>query len=265
MFLNVIKSLWLYREFILGSVKREFQLNYQRSMLGIAWSIANPLSMILVYTVIFSQLMKAKLPGIDGAFGYSIYLCSGIVTWGLFAELTRKSIGMFIEHANLIKKINFPRLCLPVIITLNSLLNFSIIFSIFLLFIIISGNFPGYKIVAVLPISLVLITFAMGLGLTLGVLNVFFRDVGQLFNILTQLWFWGTPIVYPINILPESIQFIVGLNPMTIVMSSYQNLFVMGAWPSWTALSFVFLLGLFFCSIALVLFKKHAGEIVDEV
>ena len=80
------RSIWPYRGFIRGSIQREFQSKYRNSLLGAAWTIINPLAMIVVYTVIFSQVMRAKLPGVDNAYGYSIYLCAGIITWGLFAE-----------------------------------------------------------------------------------------------------------------------------------------------------------------------------------
>ena len=78
----MLRALWAYRGFILGSVQREFQSRYQNSLLGAAWTILNPLAMIVVYTVIFSQIMRAKLPGVDSAFAYSVYLCAGLLTWG---------------------------------------------------------------------------------------------------------------------------------------------------------------------------------------
>src|SRR5579862_7964714 len=127
----LLRTLWTYRGFVASSVKREFQSKYRNSILGAAWMIINPLAMILVYTLIFSQVMRAKLPGLNSAFAYSIYLCAGTLTWGLFAEIIGRGQNVFIENANLIKKLTFPRICLPVIVALNAGLNFSIIFSIF--------------------------------------------------------------------------------------------------------------------------------------
>src|SRR3546814_16488470 len=117
--------------------------------------------MILVYTVIFSQIMRAKLPGIDSTFAYSIYLCAGLLTWGLFAEIVGRSQNVFLEHANLLKKLSFPRLCLPVTLVLSSLVNFAIIFGLFTAFLVISGNFPGLPIVAVLLVLAIQIAFAI--------------------------------------------------------------------------------------------------------
>lgn len=104
---DLLLAIYRYRGFIFGSVKREFQVRYKTSMLGAAWLILQPLSLILVYTLIFSEIMQAKLPNVTGAFAYSIYLCSGVLTWGLFAEILGRSVSVFLEHANMLKKLNF--------------------------------------------------------------------------------------------------------------------------------------------------------------
>jgi lipopolysaccharide transport system permease protein len=137
--MGMLRSIWTYRGFILGSVKREFQSKYRNSMLGAAWTVLNPLAMIIIYTVIFSQIMRAKLPGIDSTFAYSIYLCAGVLIWGLFAEITGRCQNIFLENANLIKKLSFPRICLPTIVVLSSGLNFSISFGLFT--VLIDKNF----------------------------------------------------------------------------------------------------------------------------
>ena len=124
---GIIRPLWVYRGFILGSVKREFQAKYHNSLLGAAWTVIQPLAMIIVYTVIFSQVMKARLPGVNSTFAYSIYLCCGVLTWGLFAEITGRAQNVFLENANLLKKLSFPRICLPAVVVLNAGLNFAII------------------------------------------------------------------------------------------------------------------------------------------
>ncbi|MGR8941723.1 MAG: ABC transporter permease, partial [Gammaproteobacteria bacterium] len=230
---TMIRALWAYRGFILGSVKREFQSKYRNSLLGAAWTMLNPLAMIVVYTVIFAEVMRAKLPGVDNTFGYSIYLCAGTLSWGLFAEIVGRAQNVFIDHANLIKKLSFPRLCLPVIIILSSMLNFAIVFGLFTAFLLISGNFPGTAYIALLPLLVILIFFSIGLGITLGVLNVFFRDVGQFFGIFLTFWFWLTPIVYPASILKESTRDILVWNPMSSLMEGFQQILVAGQWPMW--------------------------------
>ena len=261
----MLRALWNYRGFILGSIKREFQLKYRNSMLGAAWTVLNPLAMIIVYTVIFAQVMRAKLPGVDNSFAYSIYLCAGVLTWGLFAEITGRSQNVFLEHANLLKKISFPRMCLPIIVVGSAGLNFAIIFSLFTIFLLVSGNFPGLIYLELVPLLFIQIAFSIGLGMVIGVLNVFFRDVGQFYNVVLQFWFWLTPIVYPASILPEPAKPLIKFNPMAILTSAYQSILVTGNGPDWLTLLPVVVVSLILCAWGLRLFRNHAGEMVDEI
>ncbi|WP_166222046.1 ABC transporter permease [Pseudomonas atagonensis] len=265
MLLSVYRTLYSYRGFILGSVQREFQSRYRNSLLGALWPIFNPLSMIIVYTVIFSHIMRARLPGVDDSMAYSVYLCAGLLGWGLFSEITLRSQNMFLENANLLKKISFPRICLPVIVLINAGINFAIIIGLFLGFLLISGRWPGMALFALIPLIALQMMFCAGLGMVLGVLNVFFRDVGQLFGICLQFWFWLTPIVYPISILPEWVQRLLQLNPLTSLFNSYQNLFLYGQWPVWSSLLPIFLAAVVLCGIGLRLFRQRVGEMVDEL
>ncbi len=234
-------------------------------MLGAIWTIINPLSMIVVYTVIFSQVMRAKLPDMDSDFAYSIYLCSGVLTWGLFAEIVGRSQNVFLEYASLIKKLSFPRICLPIIVILNSLLNFGIIFCLFIIFLVVSGNFPGWSFLAIFPVLLIEILFSIGLGISLGVLNVFFRDIGQFFGIILQFWFWLTPIVYPIATLPENIRGFLTFNPMFAIIDAYHTVIINSQLPQRQTLLPAASISLILCWSAFRLFRKHSGEMVDEL
>ncbi len=261
----MLKGVWAYRGFVLSSVKREFQSKYRNSLLGAAWTVLNPLAMILVYTVVFAQVMKSRLPGSDSTFSYSIYLCAGILTWGLFAEIVSRAKDVFLEHANLIKKVNFPRICLPLIVVLSAGINFAIIFGLFTAFLLVSGNFPGAAFVALVPVVAILVLFAIGLGIVLGVLNVFFRDVGHLFGIVLQFWFWFTPIVYPLAALPDKVKVLMALNPMAPIIVACQGVLVGGRWPQWETLLPPLLIALALCALGMLLFRGHAGEMVDEL
>jgi len=263
--MKLIQSIWNYRGFILGSVKRDFQFKYQNSLLGILWIVLQPLSMILVYTLIFSQVMHAKFPGSTNPLTYSIYLCSGILAWGLFSEISTRATNTFIENANLLKKINFPRICLPIIVVLNAALNFIIIFSLFTIFLLLSGNFPGVTFLAVLPLLGTLILLAIGVGISLGVLNVFFRDVGQFLTIFLQFWFWLTPIVYLKSILPEWVQMWIAYNPMEPVIAGFQQAIAGQAWPNWISLLYPLGVALLACIVAAALFRRHVGDMMDEL
>ena len=264
---SMLQGLWAYRGFVLGSVKRNFQAKYSNAILGALWSLLSPLAMIVVYTVIFAEVMHSKLPGAaaDAHYAYSIYLCAGVLTWGLFAEIVARAQGMFVEQANLIKKISFPRICLPLIVVLDALVNFGIIFGLFTVFLLASGSFPGWVFLAIFPVLLIQVLLAIGLGMIAGVLNVFFRDVGQFMTIAMQFWFWLTPIVYPASILPPEVRSMLDWNPMARVIEAYQAILVQGQAPGWTGLLPVALLAVLLCVLALRLFRRRAGEMVDEL
>lgn len=261
----LLRALWAYRGFIVGSVKREFQSRYQNSVLGAAWIVLQPLAMIVVYTVIFSQVMRARLAGVEGGFAYSIYLCAGVLTWGLFAEITGRAQNVFIENAQLLKKLAFPRISLPVTVLANALVNFAIVFALFTIFLVASGTFPGLVFIALLPVVAVTALFAIGLGIALGILNVFFRDVGQFFSIALQFWFWLTPIVYPRSILPAIVQKHLWLNPMAPLITAAQDVLVYTRWPDWISLTPALAVSLLLCAWGWRLFRRHSGELVDEL
>lgn len=110
-----LQALWRYRGFVFGMVGREFRVRYAGSLLGTIWSNVNPLAMVFVYTVIFSKVMQAKLAGVNDTLAYGLFLCAGILTWGFFSEVLSRSPAIFIEHANLLKKVSFPRITLPAV------------------------------------------------------------------------------------------------------------------------------------------------------
>ncbi len=262
---DLLRAAWGYRGFIYGSDKREFQSRYRNSLLGALWNIINPLAMIIVYTVIFSQLMRARLAGVDNNLAYGIYLCAGLLTWGFFQEMIARGQSVFLDNGNMLKKLSFPRITLPIISVLSSLVNFSIIFALFIGFLLVTGNAPNLSILAIFPLILLQIVFAMSLGIILGVLNVFFRDVGQFMSVVLQFWFWFTPIIYPLSIAPKAVQKWIELNPMTAVAQAYQGIFVYGVWPNWHSLWPTCAIALILFAVALRLFRKRAGEIVDEL
>ncbi|MBG6290089.1 MULTISPECIES: ABC transporter permease [Pseudomonas] len=261
----MLGSLWAFRGFVISSIRREFQARYRNSLLGALWTVLNPLAMILVYTLVFSQLMRSRLPGVDNHLAYGFYLCAGFLVWGLFTEITGRSQSMFLDNANLIKKLSFPRICLPTVVIGTALVNFAITFVLFLLIISAAGAFPGPALLALLPLLAIMLAFAAGLGMLLGVLNVFFRDVGQLFGIVVQFWFWLTPIVYPIAILPSYIRPLVEINPMTPLVGAFQTVLVYQRWPDWASLWSPLLISILLCGVGLLLFRARSGEMVDEL
>ena len=264
--LPMLKALWAYRSFVWSSVLREFNGKYRESLLGAFWSVANPLAMIVIYTVVFGQLMRPTLAGHESTpFAFSIYLCAGVITWGLFGEMLGRLNNVFLEHGNLIKKANFPRICLPAIVTVSAMVNFAIVFALYLVFLALIGHWPGWALLAVVPLLVLQLLFTLGLGVFLGTLNVFFRDVGQLTGIVLQFWFWLTPIVYTFAALPEAARKLLGYNPMVALIGAYQRVFLDKAMPDFTSLLPLAVLTLVFLLLGATFFLARVGELVDEL
>ena len=264
--LQMLKALWAYRRFVWSSVLRDFNARYRESLLGAFWAVASPLAMIVIYTVIFGQLMRPTLAGHQNTpFAFSIFLCAGVLTWGLFAEMLGGLNGVFLAYGNLIKKANFPRICLPAIVVLSALVNFAIVMAIYLAFLALIGHWPGWPLLAAVPLLALQILFALGLGVFLGTLNVFFRDVGQLTGIVLQFWFWLTPVIYTAASLPSAARRVLDLNPMAPLMQAYQTVFLERQWPAWGPLLPLLVLTLIFLVLGASFFLRRVGELVDEL
>lgn len=258
-------ALYHYRGFVLSMVAREFRSRYLGSLLGGVWSILNPLAMIFIYTVIFSRVMRAKLPGIDDPMAYGLFVCAGLLPWLSFVELLSRFPNIFIEQAALLKKVSFPRITLPVIALCSATINFLIIFSLFLTFLLVTDRFPGWVVLGYVPLLIVQQMFVVGLGVMLGSINVFFRDIGQFVGVILQFWFWGTPIVYALTMVPEKAQKFLVLNPMTSLIRSYQNIILYGTWPDFLSFKLHFLGALVALIAGFFVFHRLADEMVDEL
>jgi lipopolysaccharide transport system permease protein len=262
---GMLGALWRYRGFVVASVSREFQLRYRGSTLGFVWNLIGPLGTVIIFTVVFAQVMRARLPGVDDIYGYGIYLCAGVLAWGLFAEIVQRGLGMFIEHGNLLKKSSFPRSSLPLIVVLTALVNFAVAFGVFLAFLALSGRFPGWIAIAAIPVIAVLVAFAAGLGVLFGTMNVFFRDIGQAITILLQFWFWLTPIVYPVTALPEFLREWLVLNPVAPIVGGLQRIFSEGRMPEWGSFASPLAVAIVALFLGAVTFRANATDIVDEL
>jgi lipopolysaccharide transport system permease protein len=260
-----LRALWRYRGFVAGMVAREFRARYLHSLLGATWAILNPLAMIIIYTVVFARVMRARLPGVDDGLAYSFYLCAGVLPWTFFSELLTRSVSAFVDFGPLLKKVSFPRLTLPVIVALTSAVNFCIVFALFLFVLLLTGRFPGWVMLGFIPLLALQQAFALGLGFLLGALNVFYRDVAHAVGVALQFWFWFTPIVYSTGILPDAAQSLLWLNPMTALVDAYQRMVLRGEWPVWShftlhAIGAVLVLGL-----AVAMVQAVSQELTDEL
>lgn len=260
---DMLLSIWRYRYFILSSVKNDLRAKFLRSKLGAAWMIIHPLAQVLIFALILSEVLAAKLPGANGKYAYALYLLGGMLGWTLFAETVSKFANLFVENGNLMRKMAFPRVCLPLIAAGTMLINnLLLLLAIFLVFAAL-GHFPDEHALWLPLLILVTLMLAGSIGLLLGVFNVFMRDIGQVIPVLLQALFWMTPIVYSITILPEDYRDIFKLNPLFPLISSYQNVLVFGTAPEWAGLGVLASCSLVLTVLALVVFRRASTEMVD--
>lgn len=266
MSLASLGALWRWRGFVLASVRRELASRYAGASLGALWHFLQPLAQILVYTLIFAEVMRARLPGNADTMAYGIYLCAGLLPWQFFAEIVGRGSGMFLEHGPYLKKSGFPRVCIPAIVVLSAAIHFLIIFGLFLGFLLATGRLPPLPVLATaIPLILLLAVFAAGLGLWLGTLNVFLRDVGQILGIVLQFWFWLTPIVWTLQVIPEGIRPWIALNPLTGLMAGLQEIFVSRTAPDWSALAPALVAAGALLLMAAATFRNFSRELADEL
>ncbi|MCC0035275.1 MAG: ABC transporter permease [Hoeflea sp.] len=257
------KAIWDYRYFVLTSVRSDFRNRVSRSRLGFLWLIIAPLSQVLIYAFVLSALMSQRLPGISSSYSYAIYLMAGFQGWFLFLDIFNRTLTVFIDNSNIIKKIYFPRSALPFIIVITSVIsNFIFLIIVILVYTAIGFN-VGINIFWLPLIMFINVLFSTAFGLICGILNVFIRDVGQIIGIFMQFLFWLTPIVYTIGILPPLFQSIIMLNPLYWLIDSYHQVMAFNNSPNLVALAILFLISLFFLGVAFWLFKKSVSEMVD--
>jgi lipopolysaccharide transport system permease protein len=257
-----------YRGFIRASVAREIQSQYQGSLLGAAWIFIGPIALLTIHTVIFSNILRNRVPGVDSAFSYSIYLCAGLLPWLYFSDSVTRLVGTFVAQAGLIKKARFPRICLPLISLGVSTFNFAVIAALFAFYLLVTRQFPGWVLVTAVPALLVQVLLALGFGVFLAIVNVFYRDVAQIVGVVFQFLFWLTPIVYPLSVLPEWVRRMIGLNPMAVLVEHYQTVVLHARVPSEDAfvrLAYVALVAVAGLWLALKIHRDLGGEMADEL
>lgn len=259
------KSAWNYKHFIYSSIKAEINGRFTRSRLGGAWLILHPLAQALVLAVVLSQLLGARLSGIDSEYAYATYLLSGTLAWNFFAETTANTISMFRDRANLLKKINFPRICIPLIVIGTALINHLILMLIIIAIVWVLGVAPAESLL-LLPVLVVInLSLSLSIGLILSVFDVFNRDIGHLWQVIIQFWFWLTPIVYVADILPPTIQSIMQYNPMYWVTHSYQQVIAYGNIPDLQPFAVIIGISLMFLILGFFLFIRASSDIVDAL
>lgn len=263
--MNQLRAIWAYRYFIISSIKTEFRSRFARSSLGGIWMILHPLAQVAIYALVLSAVLAAKLPGINSQYAYAIYLMAGILGWSLFAEVFGRSLGVFVDNGNLLKKMAFPKIALPLIVTGSALVNNLLLFGAILVVFGLLGHLPS---LALLWLPLLLVTtlaLALGLGLALGIINVFVRDIGQIVPILLQFWFWLTPVVYVSSLIPEKYHSVMMLNPMSGIVMGYQSILVYNKVPDMSMLIYPLTIALGALGLAFFMYLRANEEMADAL
>lgn len=261
--MNFYNIIYRYKYFIYQSIKNDLKNRFNRSKLGSLWIILNPLSQVLIYTLILSNVLSAKLLDVNLKYAYAVYLMAGLLGWNLFSEIISRSVNIFIDYGNLIKKMNFPKILLPITLVGSCLVNNLILLLVMMVVFLILGYFVSLSIFWLVPLILITALFAMSIGLIVGIINVFSRDLRQVIPIILQLVFWFTPIVYPLSIIPERYRYLLSFNPIYALTDGYQKIILYANPPDFELLCTpIFLTLIFFC-IAFYIFPRASDDMAD--
>jgi len=230
--LGHLRELWQYRELTWSLVVRDLKGRYKSSVLGFVWSLLNPLGMMLVFTIVFTVMMPSQIER------FPIFLLCGLLPWNYFTGGVMMSTNSVVGNAGLVKKVYFPREVLPIATVLSTLVNFLLsLVVLFAVLIVMRARFSSW--LWLLPAVIIVQTcFVLGMAFVLSTLNVFYRDTIMIIDVVMLAWFFLTPVVYSINILPESYhllgitvdvrRWMYILNPMASLIAAYRDLLYWG-------------------------------------
>ncbi|MEX3894775.1 ABC transporter permease [Paraburkholderia sp. BR10954] len=258
-----LRFAWAYRDFVMSSILNEQRIRFAGSKLGGVWMLLHPLLEVSMYALILSSLMASRLKGLSGPFSYAIYLTAGSMAWSLFSEIINRCLSVFTANAHLLKKISFPAMCLPLIISGSALVSNLLLLAAVTAIFGLVGHLPSLQMLFVPLLIVATLTLALGIGLILGTLNVFMRDIGQIMPVVLQFAFWFTPIVYPIDVIPQPYRWIYQFNPMFQIVSAYQDVLVFHRMPALSGVLVVLLVGIVLITLAVLLYSRAKPEIVD--
>ena len=211
-------ELWRYRELLYFLVWRDVKVRYKQTALGAAWAIIQPVMTMVVFSLFFGRLAKMPSDGVP----YPIFSLAALVPWTLFANGLGQSANSLVGNSNLIQKVYFPRLAIPIASVLSGLVDFAIAFVVLLLMMLYYGIVPTANVVWLPFFMLLALTTSLGVGLWFSALNVQFRDVRYVLPFITQFWLFATPIAYPSSLLSEPWRTVYALNPMVGVVEGFR-------------------------------------------
>jgi lipopolysaccharide transport system permease protein len=211
-------ELWQYRELLYFLIWRDTKVRYKQTVIGVSWAIIQPITTMLVFTVIFGNFAKVPSDGLP----YPIFAYTALLAWTYFSGSLNRAISSVVGSANLITKVYFPRLIMPFSAVVSGLVDFAIAFVILLGLMVWYGIAPMWGVLALPLLLLLAMVTALAVGLWLSALNVLYRDVGYAVPFLTQFWMFASPIAYPVSLVPEKWRLLYSLNPMACVIEGFR-------------------------------------------
>jgi lipopolysaccharide transport system permease protein len=261
----------LNRERLRQLVRRELTARYRGSVIGVAWSLLNPVVYMIVYTVVFSKFMRFTIPGTP----YPLYLLSGLLAWNFLTQSIGSSVNSILGNSALVKKVAFPWIMLTVATVVAAFINYAI--SLLLLApLLIFFHVPVSPALALLPVlTAVLFTFVLGLSLGLAAANVYFRDIEYLTMIVIQVWFYITPVIYRLDqiltaghssLLFAIFRWVLYVNPMTWIVSAFQDVIAFHRWPAhWPGLLYAAGIGALVLAAGTLVFQRLSHRFAEEL
>jgi len=258
--MKTLKEIYAYRHMIFSLVKRDLRGRYKGSVLGFLWTFINPLLQLGVYTLVFSTIMRT---GIDK---FYLFLFVALVPWMFFSTCLSGGSSCILVQQDMVKKIYFPREVLPISYVISQFINMLLTFIIIFLVIILSGI--GINAAAVLYLPVIMIVefiLTLGIAMLVSALTVYFRDLEYILGIISMAWMYLTPIIYPVDFVPEKILPIFNLNPMMPIIVAYRDILYYKQIPQMGTLLHAFLLGIIVLIIGCFAFSKLKRYFAEEL
>jgi len=254
-----LKELYNYREMLSNLVKKDLRTRYKGSVLGFLWTFINPLFQLIVYTVVFSVILKSDIPK------YYIHLFVALVPWLFFASSLTSSASSIIGSKDLIKKIYFPRLIIPMAVVNGAFMN--MLFTMIVVFAALIFSGIGISIyILFLPIIMILeYLLALGLAFIVSALNVYFRDLEHILGIITMAWMYSTPILYGIEMVPENFRPIFNLNPMTPIIEAFRSILYYKTMPDLSHMGMILVWSIGFIVAGYFIFQRLQKNFAEEL
>lgn len=250
-----------YRELLFLMVGRDLKARYTQSMLGFYWAIVNPLVHALVFTAAFSIVVRVDV----GDTPYFLFVLAGLLSWNLLSHAVADATESLVEHDNLVTKVPFPREVIPLSSVLARILDFLVSLLVLIVIMAVFGWPLHPHILAVLPLVVLQILFASGIGLWTSMANLFYRDVRQLVVVGLPLWMYLSPVIYPVTLVPGHLQGLYRLNPMVSLVSAYRAVLLHGVLPLWTDLVPLVIVTLVLLGVGYWLFKRLEPRFAEVV